>query len=137
MNFQCCNSFLGKFGPKKLSVLPWNGAHGIFWLLILILTLVSEFQNLNSFLGKFSLKKSNYTFLLRIGLRSIMRMLVLIPTLVFSNFKPKSLGYWFLFWDKFFKIPNLNLFLRQIWVKKLNSPFCLEACTENILRMWL
>ena len=29
----------------------------------------------------------------------ISRILILISTLVFSNFKPKSLGYWFLFWD--------------------------------------
>ena len=59
----------------------------------------SEFKNLNSVLGKFSSKKSNYPFLLKIGTQSVMRMLNLIPTLVFSNSKPKSPGCWFLFWD--------------------------------------
>ena len=51
----------------------------------------SEFQKLNSFLSRISLKKSNYPFLLRIDTQSIMRMLIFIPKLVFSNFKPKSL----------------------------------------------
>ena len=59
----------------------------------------SEFQNLNSFLGKNTPKKANYSFLLKIDTQSIMRMLILIPTLVFSNFRPRTLGYWLLLWD--------------------------------------
>ena len=51
--------------------------------------------------------------------QSISEMVILISTLIFSNFKPKSLGYWFLFWDQFFEIPNLNPFFRQIWVEKV------------------
>ena len=78
-----------------------------------------EFQNLNSFLGKISPKMSNYPFLLKIDTQSIMRMLILISTLVFSNFKPKSLGYWLLSWDSFFEIPNLNPVFKQIWFKKV------------------
>ena len=42
-----------------------------------------------------------------------------LEALVFSSFKPKSLGYWFLFWDLFFEIPNVNPFLRQIWFEKV------------------
>ena len=45
-------------------------------------------------MGKISPKKSNYPFLLKIDTQSIMMMLILILTLVFSNFKPKPQGYW-------------------------------------------
>ena len=44
-------------------------------------------------------KSQSCPFCLKIGTHGISRMLILIPTLVFSNFKSKSLGYWFLFWE--------------------------------------
>ena len=78
----------------------------------------SEFQNLNSFLGKISPKKWNYPFLLKIDTQSIIRMMILIPTLVFSHFKPKSLGYSLLFWDYFWNSKPKSIF-RHIWVKKV------------------
>ena len=51
--------------------------------------------------------------------QSISSMLILVSPLVFSNLKPESLGNWFFFSDQFFEILNLNLFFRQIWVKKV------------------
>ena len=80
----------------------------------------SEFQNLNSFLGKISPKKWNYPFLLKIDTQSIIRMMILIPTLVFSHSKPKSLGYSLLFWDYFWNSKPKSIF-RQIWVKKVEA----------------
>ena len=65
------------------------------------------------------------------------KMLIVISIIVFSNFKPKSQGCWFLFWDYFPEIPNLNPFLRKFESKKLNSPLCLEAGRQSILRMLL
>ena len=50
---------------------------------------------------------------------SVSEMLILISTLVFSNFKSKYVRYWFLF----FEIPNLNPFFRQIWVEKVEFSF--------------
>ena len=81
-----------RFVWKIVHMVP-SGCWFLFWHYF------SEFQNLNLFLRKFSLKKSNYQFLLKIGTETIMRMLILIPTLVLPNLKPKSLGYWFLFWE--------------------------------------
>ena len=39
--------------------------------------------------------------------------------------------------DSFSETPNLNPFFKQIWVEKVDSPLCLKACTESVLRMWL
>ena len=56
------------------------------------------------FLGKFGLKKSKMfvspeNWHTRTCTRSISKMLILLSVLVFSNFKTKSWGCWFLFWD--------------------------------------
>ena len=71
----------------------------------------SEFPTLNPFCLYLSWKVKALLFWLEIETQThththahtrthnISRMLVLISTLVFSNLKPKSLGYWFLFWD--------------------------------------
>ena len=67
-----------------------------------------------NFWGNLGQKSHRCRFFLKIGTRGIFWMLILIPTFVFSNFKPKSLGYWFLFWDYFFEIPNVNPFLSRI-----------------------
>ena len=82
LNFQSKIHFWVNLGRKSqicLSCLKM-GSHGIF------IYYFFELQNLNSFLGKFSPKESNYPFYLKIGIQSIRKMLILIPTLVFSNF---------------------------------------------------
>ena len=125
--FPTLNPFLDKFGSKnsKLFILTKNWhtwyirdadsySDNIFF----------ELPTLNPFLGKFRLKKSMLFVLsenwhTRTYAHSISKMLILISILVFSNFKPKSWGCWFLFWDLFSEIPNLNPFFGQIWVKKL------------------
>ena len=105
--FPTLNPFLDKFGSKnsKLFILTKNWhtwyirdadsySDNIFF----------ELPTLNPFLGKFGLKKSKLFVLpenwhTRTYTHSISKMLILISILVFSNFKPKSWGCWFLFWD--------------------------------------
>ena len=105
--FPTLNPFLDKFGPKnsKLFILSKS------WHTWYIEDADSysdnsffELPTLNPFLGKFGLKKSKLFVLpenwhTRTCTHSISKMLILISILVFSNFKPKSWGCWFLFWD--------------------------------------
>ena len=75
------------------------GTHGILRMLILIPTLVLWISNSKFLFGQIWAKKVKVVrFALKLA-QIFFWMLILIPTLVFSNFKPKSLGYWFLFWD--------------------------------------
>ena len=131
--FPTLNPFLDKFGSKnsKLFILTKNWhtwyirdadsySDNIFF----------ELPTLNPFLGKFGLKKSKLFVLpenwhTRTYKHSILKMLILISILVFSNFKPKSWGCWFLF------------FLVKFESKNSNSLLCLEVGTQSILRMWL
>ena len=98
-------SIFGQIWAKKVKVVcfDWKLVHMLSrdcWFLFQYQ--FSEFQNLNPFFGKFGLKK---LFVLpenwrtRTYTHSISKMLILISTLVFSNFKPKSWGCWFLFSD--------------------------------------
>ena len=105
--FPTLNPFLDKFGPKnsKLFILTKN------WHTWYIEDADSysdnsffELPTLNPFLGKFGLKKSKLFVLpenwhTRTCTHSISKMLILISILVFSNFKPKTWGCWFLFRD--------------------------------------
>ena len=102
--FPTLNPFLDKLGREIQSCLFWLkiGTHGISRMLILIPTIL--FGIANPFFGKFGLKNSKL-FLLpenchtHTYTHSISKMLIVILILVFSNFKPKSWGCWFLFWD--------------------------------------
>ena len=124
--FQILIFFLGKFGPKKskLSVLTEN------WYTWYIGSADSEFRlrfvkfrpQIPS-LGKFRSKNQSYPFFFKIGTHGILKMLILIPTLVFWISDPRSIfgqiwakkvkvvhfdwklahmvywGCWFLFWQ--------------------------------------
>ena len=58
------------------------------------------------FLGKFGLKSQSYQFCLKIGTHGIWRMLILIPTLVFWIWNPKSIfGQ---IWAKKFKVVHFD-----------------------------
>ena len=94
--FRPQNPFLGKFGPKnsKLLVLPENWRT---WYLkdpdsysdITFLNLQPKIH----FWVNLGQKSQSCLFCLKMGAHGIFCMLILIPTLVFSNFKPKSLEY--------------------------------------------
>ena len=125
---------MGKFGPKKskLSVLPENWHK---WYLedvnsnsiISFLNFLPEIY----FWANLGWKIQSCLFCLKIGTCSISRMLIPVLILVFSNFHPKSRVYWFLFWDYFYKIPNLIPFFgSKFESKKLNSLLFLEAGTQ-------
>ena len=100
-------SFSGLIWAEKFKVLyfDWKLAHMVYrgsWFLFR--QYFSELLTLNPFFGKFGLKKSKLYFLpenwhTSTCTHSISKMLILILILVFSNFKPKSWGCWFLFWD--------------------------------------
>ena len=91
--FPILNPCLGKFGPKKskLSVLPENWHT---WYL------EDAGSTLNPFLGKPRSKVPNHHFLLKLGTQSILKMLILIPILVFS-------------------ISNLKFIFVQIWAENV------------------
>ena len=93
--------FWANLGPKSQSC-PFClkiGTHGISRMLILIPTLVLWISNSKFLFGQIWAKKVKVVrFALKLA-QIFFWMLILIPTLVFSNFKPKSLGYWLLFWD--------------------------------------
>ena len=76
------NPFLDKLGPKmsKLFVLPKNW---YTWYL------EDAGSTLNPFLGKPRSKVPSHHFLLKLGTQSILKMLILIPILVFSISNPK------------------------------------------------
>ena len=94
-------SFFGQIWTEKFKVLYFDQilAHIVYrgcWFLFR--------QYFFPFLGKFGQKKSKLFVLpenwhTRTYTHSISKMLILISILVFSNFKPKSWGCWFLFWD--------------------------------------
>ena len=120
-------SFLGQISAENFEVVHFDSklAHMVYrgcWFLFR--QQFFELPTLNPFLGKFGLKKSKLSSLtknwhIRTYTHSISKMLFLILILVFSNFKPKPWGSWFLFWDWSSEIPNLNSFFEQISVKKL------------------
>ena len=98
--------FWANLGPKirSCSFCLKIGAHSISRMQILNPEL--QFWNSNPkthFWENFGWKSQSCLLFLKIGMYSILTMLILIPTfnliLVFSNFKPKSWGCWFLFWD--------------------------------------
>ena len=99
----------GNLGPKFQSCLFYLkiGSHRISRMQILNPDLQfwnSELPTLNPLLGKFGLKKSKLFVLpeiwhTRTYTHSISKMLILVLILFFSNFKHKSWGCWFLFWD--------------------------------------
>ena len=100
-------SFFGQIWAKKFKVVhfDWKLAHMVYrgcWFLFR--QYFFELPTLNPFFGKFGLKKSKLFVLpenwhTRTYTNSIAKMLILISILVFSNFKLKSWGCWFLFWD--------------------------------------
>ena len=91
---------------KIQSCLFWQktGIHGISRMLILISTIVFWIANPRSTFGQIWAEKVKavclpenwYTLTCT---HSISKMLILISILVILNFKPKSWGCWFLFWD--------------------------------------
>ena len=91
--FPTKNPFYGKFGPKKskLFVLPENWHT---WYL------EDAGSTLNPFLGKSRSKVPSHHFLLKLGTQSILKMLILIPILVFS-------------------ISNLKFIFVQIWAENV------------------
>ena len=100
-------SIFGKIWAKKVKVVQFGRklAHRVSrqcWFVFR--HYFSQFSTLNPFLGKLGLKKSKLFVLpenwhTRTYTHSISKMLILISILVFSNFKPKSWGCWFLFCD--------------------------------------
>ena len=100
-------SFFGQIWAEKFKVVyfDWKLTHMVYrgcWFLFE--QYFSELPTLDPRLGKFGLKKSKLFVLrknwhTRTCTQSILKMLILISVLVFSNFKPKSWGCWFLFWD--------------------------------------
>ena len=100
-------SFFGQIWVKKFKVFyfDWKLAHMVYWgCWFLLRQEFSELPTLNPFLGKFGLKRSKLFVLpenwhTRTCTHSVSKMLILISILVFSNFKPKSWGCWFFFWD--------------------------------------
>ena len=100
-------SIFGQNWAEKFKVVhfDWKLAHMVYrgcWFLFR--QYFFELPNLNPFLGKFGLKKSKLFVLpenwhTRTHTHNISKMLIFIPILVFSNFKPKFWGCWFLFWD--------------------------------------
>ena len=89
--FQNLNPFLGKFRPKKsqLSIFAKN------WHTVKALCFDWKSEHKDT-------QRHTHTHThthIHAHTQSISKMLILISTLLFSDFEPKSLGYWFLFWD--------------------------------------
>ena len=107
-----------------------------------IQTWIFEILTQNPFLGKFGPKSQGCPFFLKISTRGISKMLLLIPTLAFWIYNPKSIfgqiwakkvkvvhfgwklahivscGCPFLFRHYFFQFPTLNPFLSKFGPKK-------------------
>ena len=120
------NHFWANFDQKSQSCLYCLkiGTQVISRFLILVRTLVPWMSKSKSIFGQIWAEKVKAVlFFLKIDKHAhthteSWRILILISILVFSKFKPKSWGCWFLFSDYFSKISNLNLFSEQIWVEK-------------------
>ena len=98
--------FCTNFGRKIQSCSFWLkiGTNGISRMLILIATIVFWIANPRSTFGQIWAEKVKavcfaWKLAQRTCTHSMSKMLILISILVISNFKPKSWGCWFLFWD--------------------------------------
>ena len=104
LKFWLQNLFLGKFGPKKstLDVLPDENWHTCYFKDADSYSNMSflNFQPKIYFLANLGRKSQSCLFYLKIVTQNIRTMLTLIPTLIFWNFKPKSI-------------------FGQVWVKKV------------------
>ena len=120
LNFQSYVHFCANLGKKSQYCLFCLkiGTHVISRMLILIQTLVFWISYSKSIFGQIWAKKyQSCSFCLKICAHGILRILILILRLVFWN-------------------SNLNPIF-QANLSRKNSTFCLEACTQNILSMWL
>ena len=139
LNFQTLIHFCANLGRKIQRCLfcPNICTKSISRMLLLIPTLVFRTFDPNFFFGQIfeNLEILKFLKITRVVLNEncISRMLILIWTLVFWASKPKPPGCWFLFWQNFCEISNLNPFFGQILVEMVELSTLPGNCpTEHL-----